>query len=63
MMSPDEIDFQSALRTAGLELSAVDYTTMLAEYRRFRTYLEVLNVALAHESEPAATFMLQEIGS
>jgi hypothetical protein len=52
-MDDDELDFDAALRRAGLTVPAERRTAMLDAYRSMQALLKVLDDPLGYEDEPA----------
>ena len=49
-----ELDFQSALRVAGIALPEDRYPVMLDAYRSYRALVEILDEPMPYAEEPAA---------
>ena len=49
-----ELDFQSALRVAGITLPEDRYPVMLDAYRSYRALVEILDEPMPYAEEPAA---------
>jgi uncharacterized protein (DUF1778 family) len=49
-----ELDFQSALRVAGITVPEDRYAIMLDAYRSYRALVEILDEPMPYAEEPAA---------
>ena len=49
-----ELDFQSALRVAGIAVPGDRYPVMLDAYRSYRALVEILDEPMPYAEEPAA---------
>jgi hypothetical protein len=53
-----ELDFQSALRVAGISIPEARYAIMLDAYHQYRKLVEVLDQPTPYADEPAAALHL-----